>query len=290
MNNEALLPGDGRWDVRLQSQDPSRGLYSVVLHDPESWATVGPYHLAFATPADALRLAGTLRRDRPGAWSAEMLNEGAHVQDRAHAPVWQGILTTLEHCAHLRTAVKSVRPTVVREALPDAAAESAAEGWTRLTEFVAALVALTDGVVVVAASPDQYGDGNIYVQLCREDDGALTLEAVSHAFLNPPLPQEAIVVLHELGWEDPTGEGLPNYTRYLGAADTAPGDVAAFLVTTLRDAYGVNPDDRLQFAPEPLVESLLRGDFGPRFMLDLNMPEDRKARHYLSFRFPSDLA
>jgi len=164
------------------------------------------------------------------------------------------------------------------------------EGWTRLIEFVAALIALTDDVVVVSVDTDQYRDGDAYVQLCREDDGGLTLEAVSSQFLDPPLPPDAINALHELGWQDPSGDGLPNYIRTLDAGDTAPGDVAAFLVQTLRVAYSAAPTDRYQFAPHELVEQLLRGDFGPRFMLDPAMPEARKARRHLGLRFPIDLA
>lgn len=164
------------------------------------------------------------------------------------------------------------------------------EGWTRLIEFVAALIALTDDVVVVSVDTRQYQDGDAYVQLCREDAGALTLEAVSSQFLDPPLAPDVINTLHELGWQDPPGDGLPNYIQTREAGDTAPGDVAALLVQTLRVAYGAEPSDLFQFAPAPLVEQLLQGDFGPRFMLDPDMPEARKARRHLGIRFPHDLA
>jgi hypothetical protein len=169
---------------------------------------------------------------------------------------------------------------------PDDAEE---DGWRRLTAFVAALVALTDDVVVVEANSPAFTSGNPYVQLCREDGGALTLEAVSSQFLDPPLSPDAINTLHELGWEPPQDAQLPNYTMWLKPGRTAPGDVARLMVQTLRRAYSVRPGDAFSFAPHEIYLELIHGQHGPEFALNPDLPEARKARAVLGLRFPNDL-
>lgn len=67
-------------------------------------------------------------------------------------------------------------------------------------------------------------------------------------------------------------------------------DVIACIVQTLRPTHSATSTDRYQFAPHELVERLLRGDFGPRFMLDGATPKARKARRRLGLCFPIDLA
>jgi hypothetical protein len=161
-------------------------------------------------------------------------------------------------------------------------------GWRRLTQFVAALVALTDDVVVISVDTGQY-DSDVYVQLCREDDGALTLEAVSDAFMEPPLPPDAIDVLREMGWEDPPGEGLPNFVQYLESDRTAPAEVAGILVETLRRAYSVKPSDSFRFAPLAHVRGLLKGDFGPDLAANPDLRASRRARLPLGMSFPRDV-
>lgn len=162
-------------------------------------------------------------------------------------------------------------------------------GTDRLVKFIAALAALTDDVVVVNVESDRYPDG-VYVQLCREDDGALTLEAVSSRFLESPLTPDEVSVMESLGWEDPRDDDLPNYTRYLEPRATSPGEVAEFLVKTLHRVYGTKPSDLHQFAPEPLVRSLLKGEHGQEYAMNPNLSDAQKARLYLGLRFPGDLA
>ena len=161
-------------------------------------------------------------------------------------------------------------------------------GWQRLRQFVAALVALTDDVVVISVDTGQF-DSDVYVQLCREDDGALTLEAVSGAFLEPPLSPDAVDALHQLGWEDPPGEGLPNFVQYLESDRTAPGEVAGVLVETLRRAYSVKPSDSFEFAPLSHVRALLNGDFGPELAANPDLSPGRRARLPLGIAFPRDV-
>ena len=161
-------------------------------------------------------------------------------------------------------------------------------GTDRLVKFVSALVALTDDVVVINVTTERYPD-DVYVQLCREDDGALSLEAVSSKFLNSPLTPDEISSLHSLGWEDPHDEDMPNYIRYLEADETSPGDVAEFLVKTLQSVYGAKPSDLHQFAPERLVKSLLNGEHGAEFAMNPHLSDAQKARLFMGLRFPHDL-
>jgi hypothetical protein len=162
-------------------------------------------------------------------------------------------------------------------------------GFERLIKFVAALVALTADVVVINVLSERYPDG-VYVQMCREDDGALTLEAVSSKYLDSPLTPDEITKLESLGWEFPReDDGLPNYTMFLEPDETAPGDVAKILVLTLAGVYGTTPSDRHQFEPNDVVRSLLRGDHGQEFAVNPNHSTARQARLYLGLSFPGDL-
>lgn len=321
-----LDPNADIWEIRLEPEDLDQGVYSVMLHDPATWTQSGPYYLKFPNVDSAFNWLQEFARVDTLENSMGNLARQEFVQGTASPALWNGIISALSHCAHKPghlatqwwygavppwqqdspyTPVGAPSPSprtpeatvdvldmspVVAQLLTPVDSADDSEGWTRLIEFVAALVALTDDVVVVSVDTRQYQDGDAYVQLCREDDGALTLEAVSSQFLDPPLAPDVINALHELGWQDPPGDGLPNYIQMRDAGDTAPGDVAALLVQTLRIAYSAEPGDLYQFAPVDLVEQLLRGDFGPRFMLDPDMPEARKADRHLGIRFPHDLA
>lgn len=161
-------------------------------------------------------------------------------------------------------------------------------GTDRLVKFVAALVALTDDVVVINVVSERYPDG-VYVQLCREDDGALSLEAVSSKFLDSPLTPDEISTLHSLGWEDPVDEEQPNYIRYLEPEETSPGDVAEFLVKTLHSVYGTRASDLHQFAPDHVVHSLLNGEHGADCAMNPHLSDAQKARLFMGLRFPQDL-
>lgn len=181
-------------------------------------------------------------------------------------------------------------PPITDRDLADLAAESpeATAGWEQLHRFLSALITLTGDVVVVSVRTEHF-DGDVYVQLCREDEGALTLEAVSDAYLEPPLSPDAITTLHELGWEDPPGDGLPNYVRFLEREHTAPGEVAAFLIQTLQRVYGTKPSDLHRFEPNALVRSMLRGDYGPQLAANPAMNAGRRGRLFLGLRFPGDI-
>lgn len=161
-------------------------------------------------------------------------------------------------------------------------------GTERLIAFVAAMVALTDDSVVVNVDATD-AHPEVYVQLCREDDGALTLEAISNQFLDRPLTPDQVATLHSLGWEDPREEGLPNFHQFIEQRATAPGAVAEILVRTLQQVYGTEPGDAHQFAPFELASNLLSGAFGREYAANPNMNPARRARLMWGIRFPNDL-
>lgn len=201
-----------------------------------------------------------------------------HREARVQGPPLQRI--------HLELSVAPV-PDVNWDALLEEDQQTK-EGWRRLTTFIAALIALTDDAVVVSVRTEQFDD-DVYVQLCREDDGALHLEAVSDTYLEPPLSPDAIDALHALGWQDPPGDGLDNYVLFLEAGQTAPGLVAALLAETLRRAYSTKPSDLHKFEPNAEVRALLRGDFGPDCAVRPSMGLGRQARLFMGLRFPHDV-
>lgn len=166
--------------------------------------------------------------------------------------------------------------------------EKNGEGWVRLHKFVAALVALTNDVVVISVSVPHF-DGPVYVQLCREDNGALTLEAESNTYLEPPLSQDAINTLKELGWEEPHDETLPNFTKFLEREEAAPGPVAQILVDTLRLVYLTKPNDLYCFEPSALVRSMLAGEFGSEVAMNPKLSAGQRGRLFLGIRFPADI-
>ena len=169
-------------------------------------------------------------------------------------------------------------------ALPE---EKSSDTWASLHRFVAALVTLTDTSVVISVRTPLF-DEDVYVQTLHEDDGWMLLEAVSDAFLDPPLSHDARTALAELGWKEP-GDGLPNYHQDLPPEEATPSCVSALLIGTLRTVYGATPDSLYRFEPATLVRSMLSGDFGPAFAANPSIPAGRLGRLHLGLRFPHDV-
>lgn len=136
--------------------------------------------------------------------------------------------------------------------------------WASLVQILAAMITLAPEQVVLQVHTQFDRDCGPYVQTLQEDDGALHIEAVSNEFLDPEIGPDAINTLLEMGWEPPCEDGLPNFFRFIPREDVAPGEVAAFLVRTLRDVYLVTPRDRFECAPEELCREILSGEYGPR--------------------------
>jgi hypothetical protein len=231
-------------------------------------------------------------------WIRARLHSAKRPPSASLEPVQLFVVDGTPHSAHLIT--RAIMGLLRWQAAQDATREVVEHGrgidleprdpigTARLVRFAAALIALTDDVVVVNVETERFPDG-VYVQLCREDDGALTLEAVSSTFLDSPLSPDEMSALESLGWQAPAGEGLPNYIRYLEPHQTSPGEVAEYMVRTLEQVYGTKPSDLHQFAPEPLVRSLLKGEHGREFAMNPALSEAQKSRLYRGLRFPQDL-
>ena len=83
--------------------------------------------------------------------------------------------------------------------------------WLDTTKLFAEAIATAKDILVIDASSDRFNDGHPYIQICYEDDGAMTIEAVSSNFLDPGLSPDAINSLAELGWEISDDPKMPNY-------------------------------------------------------------------------------
>ena len=143
--------------------------------------------------------------------------------------------------------------------------------WTSLVQILAAMITLAPEQVVLQVHTQFDGDCGPYVQTLQEEDGALHIEAVSNEFLDPEIGPDAINTLLEMGWEPPREDGLPNFFRLIHGEDFRPGEVADFLVRTLRDVYLVSPHDRFEFMPDELCHAVLRGDYGFTPRLDIHI-------------------
>jgi len=135
--------------------------------------------------------------------------------------------------------------------------------WGSLVRTIAAMVTLAPEYVVVQVHGADGPNGGPYAQTLREDDGYMTLEASSNAFLDVPLEASAMATLMTMGWDEPRPEdGLPNYIRTVGP-DATPGDIAEFLVVTLRDVYKVPTNAVFELAPLQLFMDVIHGEYGP---------------------------
>lgn len=140
--------------------------------------------------------------------------------------------------------------------------DSLGQEWAPLIETIAALITLAPEFVVVQTYPRNSDEIGPYVQTLQEEDGFLTIEAASDTYLPGVIGPDALNTLHEFGWEDPSDTGLPNYNILLKGEDVRPGDVAAFLVLTLRDVYLVTTNHQFECAPLDLFVQVVHGEFG----------------------------
>jgi len=141
--------------------------------------------------------------------------------------------------------------------------ETPGHEWGALIRTIAAMVTLAPEYVVVQVHGADGPQGGPYVQTLREDEGYMTLEASSNAFLDKPLKHVAIGKLLEMGWSTPEPDsGMPNFFCSVGP-DSTPREIAEFLVRTLRDVYAVSVEAEFELAPLDLFIELVNGEFGP---------------------------
>jgi len=141
--------------------------------------------------------------------------------------------------------------------------ETPGNEWDSLIKTIAAMVTLAPEYVVVQVHGADGPHGGPYVQTLREDDGYVTLEASSNAFLDRPLNDGAIGNLIEMGWNTPEPDsGMPNF--FCSASlDSTPGEIAEFLVRIMRDVYEVPAEAEFELALLDLFVDIVIGEFGP---------------------------
>jgi hypothetical protein len=118
--------------------------------------------------------------------------------------------------------------------------------WLDTTELFAQAIATAKDILIIDASSDRFVDGHPYLQICYEDDGAMTIEAVSSKFLDPGLSPDAMNSLAELGWEISDDPKMPNYSQFLHAEEGPPELVARLFAKTFRNVYGVTSGDTIE--------------------------------------------
>lgn len=131
--------------------------------------------------------------------------------------------------------------------IPEDAVKSASD-WLEITRLLAEFIAKADDLLVIQTYSDRYESCHPYLQICYEDDRAMTIEAVSNKFLRPKLPIDAQNTMLELGWELSDDPNLPNYFKFLQKEDAAPDYVAQLFTMTLRCAYGIGTDDTIEIS------------------------------------------
>jgi hypothetical protein len=128
--------------------------------------------------------------------------------------------------------------------VPDHAVHDA-KGWLEITEMFEKAIAVADDLLIIDTETDHYEDCQPYLQICFEDDGAMTIEAVSNQFLKPGLSPDAQNSMTELGWQL-SDERSPNYFQFLLKDDAHPKVIARLFAQTLRIVYGITPADTIE--------------------------------------------
>jgi hypothetical protein len=128
--------------------------------------------------------------------------------------------------------------------VPDHAVHEA-KGWLEITEMFEKAIAAADDLLIIDTETDHYEDCQPYLQICFEDDGAMTIEAVSNQFLKPGLSPDAQNSMAELGWQL-SNERSPNYFQFLLKDDAHPKVIAQLFAQTLRIVYGITPADTIE--------------------------------------------
>ena len=131
--------------------------------------------------------------------------------------------------------------------IPEDAVKSASD-WLEITRLLAEFIAKADDLLVIQTYSDRYESCHPYLQICYEDDRAMTIEAVSNKFLRPKLSIDAQNTMLELGWELSDDPNLPNYFKFLHKEEATSDYVAQLFTMTLRCVYGIGTDDTIEIS------------------------------------------
>ena len=129
--------------------------------------------------------------------------------------------------------------------VPDDALANAEE-WINVTNQLAVAIGTANDLLIIQTYSERYEGCDPYLQICYEEDGAMTIEAVSNRFLHPKLSVDAQNTMHELGWELSDEPNLPNYFKFLHKENADPQVVAELFTKTLRQVYGITPSDNIE--------------------------------------------
>jgi len=121
-----------------------------------------------------------------------------------------------------------------------------AQEWLEITRLFADMIEVADDLLIIQTHSKRYTSCHPYLQICYEDDRAMTIEAVSNKFLRPMLSIDAQNTMNELGWDLSEEENMPNYFKFLHKEDADPKVVAELFTRTLRQVYGITPSDTIE--------------------------------------------
>ena len=131
--------------------------------------------------------------------------------------------------------------------VPDNAVKDA-KGWLEITEMFEKAISSADDLLIIDTETDHYEGCQPYLQICFEDDGAMTIEAVSSNFLESGLPPDAQNTLAELGWQFTNEEKSPNYFQFLHTEEADPKIIAELFSRTFRSVYRITPNDTIEIS------------------------------------------
>ena len=121
-----------------------------------------------------------------------------------------------------------------------------AQDWLEITRLFADMIEAADDLLIIQTHSKRYTSCHPYLQICYEDDRAMTVEAVSNRFLRPTLSIDAQNTMTEFGWELSEEENMPNYFKFLHKENANPLVVAELFTKTLRQVYGITPSDTIE--------------------------------------------
>jgi len=117
--------------------------------------------------------------------------------------------------------------------------------WLETTKILYTAIDQADDLLVIQTKSERYEGCQPYLQICYEDDRAMTIEAVSNKFLDQSLSIDAQNTMMELGWTLSDDEGLPNYMQFLTRENADSMVVAQLFAKTLRVVYGISTSDSI---------------------------------------------
>lgn len=138
----------------------------------------------------------------------------------------------------------------------------------QLIEFLAALLELAPGPVEVKVTPSAIDGPAVAIQLWWESDRHEPKTRTVSGWIEKIQQGHIRESLIAQDWDVMDDEDREHIVRFWEGDNASAGDIAECVVDTLWDIFGADAGDVYRFEPADLVDELLQGNFGPRFMLD----------------------